>query len=178
MKVRIERLSLVDFKCDLLAVNLFEGEKQPAGATAAADKALKGLISRLIREGSIDGKLGKTTLIHCHAGLAADKLVVVGLGKKDKLDLEAIRTAASAVIKQAREVKAKRVASIVHGSGCGCLPPAESAKAVIEGSVLGVYKFAGYAKEKKNPRSQSKNWSCSTSTAPRSNLLPRARNSA
>jgi leucyl aminopeptidase len=150
VKIRVEQSSLADFKCDLLAVNIFEGEKKPSGATAAADKELSGLISRLVREGEITGKLGTTTLIHCNAG-AAGKIVVVGLGKKDKLDLEAVRTAASAVIKQARKVKARTVATIVHGAGCGCLDPAEAAKAVVEGSVLGVYEFTGYAKEKDVP---------------------------
>ncbi len=151
MKIRIERKSLVDFKCDLLAVNVFEGEKKPEGAAAAADRALKGLISKLMREGEIEGKLGKTALIHCPAGLKAAKMVVVGLGKKEKLDLEAVRTAAAAVIQKAKEVKAGVVGSIVHGAGCGCLDPREAAKALVEGSVLGVYKFAGYAKEKEEP---------------------------
>jgi leucyl aminopeptidase len=150
MKISVERASLAGFKCDLLAVNIFSGEKKPSGAAAAADKALGGLIARLIREGEITGKLGTTTLIHCQTG-AAGKVVVVGLGKKAKLDLEAVRTAAASVIRQARKVKAKTVASIVHGAGSGCLDPADSAKAVVEGSVLGVYKFAGYAKEKETP---------------------------
>ncbi|OGB89772.1 hypothetical protein A2625_06020 [candidate division WOR-1 bacterium RIFCSPHIGHO2_01_FULL_53_15] len=150
MKIRVEHKSLVDFKCDLLAVNVFEGEKKLDGAAAAADRALGGLVSRLVRSGEITGKLGETTLFHLGAG-RAKKVVIVGLGKRDKFDLEAVRTAASAVIKKAREVRAKIVASIVHGASCGCLDQRDSAKALVEGSVLGVYKFPGYAKEKETP---------------------------
>ena len=150
MKIRVEQAALESFKCDLLAVNIFEGEKKLSGATAAADQELNGLISRLIRAGEITGKLGATTLIHCGTG-PVGKFVVVGLGKKDKLDLEAVRTAAAAVIKQAKKVKAKTVASIIHGAGCGCLDSAQAAKAMVEGSVLGVYEFTGYAKEKETP---------------------------
>lgn len=151
MKIRVEQAALEKFACDLLAVSLFEGQKKPEGATAAADRALGGLIGKLIRSGEIRGKLGETTLIRSCNGLKTDKVLVVGLGKEAKLDLEVVRTAAAAVIKQAKKVKAKRVATIVHGAGCDCLPPEDAAKAMVEGSVLGAYKFAGYAKEKEVP---------------------------
>lgn len=151
MKIKVECASITEYKCDLLVVNEFEGVKQPGGATGAADKALGGLIAKLSREGEIDGKLGKVTMIHCRGKLKADKVVVVGLGKREKFDLEAVRTAAAAAIKKAREVKAKTVATIIHGAGIGGLEVEEAAKAVVEGSVLGVYKFAGYAREKEEP---------------------------
>lgn len=143
MKIRVECASIVDLKCDLLVVNSFEGEKKPEGAALAADKVLGGLIARLIREGEIDGKLGKVTLIHSNGELKTHKIAVVGLGKRDKLDMEAVRTAASAAIKKAREVKAKQVGTIVHGAGSHDHAPEEAAKALVEGSVLGVYKFPG-----------------------------------
>lgn len=151
MKIRVECCSIVDLKCDLLVVNVFEGTKKPGGATAAVDKVLDGVIFRLIKEGEIDGKLGKVTLIHCNGKLKTRKVAVVGLGKQDKFDLEAVRTVAAAAIKKAREVKTKVVATIIHGAGVGRLDPEESAKALVEGCVLGVYKFSGYAKEKEEP---------------------------
>ncbi|MFH1387377.1 MAG: M17 family peptidase N-terminal domain-containing protein, partial [bacterium] len=151
MKIRVENLDLKEVKCDLLVVNEFEGVKTPGGATGAADKALGGIITELTHDGEIDGKLGKVTIIHFGGKLKARKVAVVGLGKKDKFDLEAVRTASAAAIKTAREVKAKTVATIIHGCGCGELDVEQSAKAVVEGSVLGVYKFTGYAKEKDSP---------------------------
>lgn len=151
MKIRVECAELTTLKCDLLVVNVFEGVKKPAGATAEVDKKLNGLVSRLIKEGEIDGKLGKVTLIHCNGDLKTRKVAVVGLGKQDKFDLEAVRTVAAAAIKQARDVKAKEIVSVVHGTGAGGLDHEEAAKALVEGSVLGVYKFSGYAKEKEVP---------------------------
>ncbi len=150
MKISVEQKSLAGYKCDLLAVSVFEGEKKPSGAAAAADKELGGLISKLLGDGEITGTRGTTTVIHCGTK-AAGKVVVAGLGKQAKLDLEAVRTAASAVIKRAQQAKGKKIASIVLGSGCDCLEPEEAAKAVVEGSVLGMYEFTGYAKEKEAP---------------------------
>ncbi|HVN67021.1 MAG TPA: leucyl aminopeptidase [Candidatus Sulfotelmatobacter sp.] len=148
MKIRVECESLERYSCDLLVVNVFEGVKKPHGATAVVDKALDGAITALLKDGEIDGKAGRVTLLHCPGKLKAGKVAVVGLGKEKKLDLEAIRAAAAAAIKKAKEVKAKKVATIVHGCGCEGLEAVEAAKAVVEGSVLGVYKFSGYAKEK------------------------------
>jgi leucyl aminopeptidase len=151
MQIKVECAPLTEYPCDLLVVNEFEGVKQPGGATGAADRALDGLIAKLSREGEVDGKLGKVAVIHCHNKMKADKVAVVGLGKREKFDLEAVRTAAAAAVKKAREIKAKTVATIIHGAGIGGMNTEEAAKAVVEGSVLGVYQFAGYAKEKEEP---------------------------
>ena len=47
-------------------VNLFKGvqETSPGGATGAVDKALDGVIRRLIEDGEITGKQGELTLLH------------------------------------------------------------------------------------------------------------------
>ncbi|MBU0630233.1 MAG: leucyl aminopeptidase [Candidatus Margulisbacteria bacterium] len=151
MKIKIECGSIVDFKCDLLVVNEFAGIKQPGGATGAVDRALGGLIGRLTRDGEISGKLGEVTMLHALPGVKATKVAIVGLGKSEDFDLDAVRTASAAAIKKALEIRAKTVATIIHGAGIGGLEPEEAAKAVVEGSVLGVYNFAGYAKEKERP---------------------------
>ena len=41
-----------------LVVNLFSGVTEPGGATGAVDRALDGVISQLIKEGEIKGKVG------------------------------------------------------------------------------------------------------------------------
>lgn len=151
MKIRVECVELEKVKCDLLIVNEFVGVKQPGGATGAADKALGGLISKLSRAGELDAKLGSVTTLFCRGDLKADKVAIAGLGERDKFDLEAVRRAAAAAIKEAKKVKAKKVATIIHGAGIGGLEADEAARAVVEGSLLGDYQFSGYAKEKDEP---------------------------
>jgi leucyl aminopeptidase len=148
MKIKVEAVSLTEIKCDLLVVNEFEGVKTPGGATGAADKALNGEISKLTRQGEIDGKLGKVTIIHTLGKLPAERVAVVGLGKREEFGLEEVRIASAAAVKAAKGVKANRVASIVHGAGIGGLEAKEAAQATVEGSILGEYEFEGY-KEKK-----------------------------
>ncbi len=51
--------NITEMSVDAVVVNLFEGIKQPGGATGAMDKALGGAISQLIADGDIKGKYGE-----------------------------------------------------------------------------------------------------------------------
>ena len=73
------------------------------------------------------------------------------LGLLDKTPVSA-RIAAAAAIRVAKEAKAKKVASIVHGAGIGGLGAREAAQATVEGALLGEYEFEGYKTE--NPKSK------------------------
>jgi leucyl aminopeptidase len=86
-----------------------------------------------------EGKLGQAAVI--------DKKIIVGLGEKKKFDLEAVRTAAAAAIRKAKEAKAKIVASELIGKGL--VSTKDSAQAMAEGAVLADYQYQEFKKEKK-----------------------------
>jgi leucyl aminopeptidase len=148
MKVRVECASLTEIKCDLLVANIFSEVSKPGGATAVVDKKLSGAVTDLIKSGEITGKLGEVNLIHTQGKLPARQVLVVGLGKSSEFDLDKARIAASAAIAEAKRIKAKKVATIVHGAGVGGLALPDAAQAVVEGSLIGAYKYEGYATEK------------------------------
>ena len=56
MEVKVVSGDISNFEIDSIIVNLFEGVEHPGGATGAVDRALEGIISRLIAEGEIKGK--------------------------------------------------------------------------------------------------------------------------
>lgn len=148
MRAVVRNQSLIQIKTDLLVVNFFEGVKEMEGATAAADKALGGLIRKLWKAGEISGELGKVTLIHCQGKLAAERIAVVGLGKREDFGLDEVRVAAAAAIRTAKKIKARTLATLAHGAGRGGLAATAAAQATVEGSILGDYKFKGYATDK------------------------------
>jgi len=148
MWISIKCVSVTQVKCDLLVVNLFEGVKVPGGATAAVDKKLSEAIAKLIKKGEISGKLGEVNLIHTQGKLPATQVLVVGLGKSEDFDFERVRVAAGAAMAEAQKIKAKSVATIVHGAGIGGLKLPEVAQALVEGSLLGAYHYKGYATRK------------------------------
>ncbi|MDD5093347.1 MAG: leucyl aminopeptidase [Dehalococcoidia bacterium] len=148
MNIKVISGDIVKLKVDAIVVSFFEGAKSLDEAAGAVDNALDGVISNLIKKGSIKGKLNEVTLIHGLGKIAPEMVVVVGLGKKGEFNLEKVRGVASAACKSAREAGAERVATVLHGTGAKGLAPESLAQAITEGSLLGLYTFCQYVTKK------------------------------
>lgn len=146
MKINVLNQAISDFTGDLMIVNLFQDVKSPGGATGAVDAEMDGLISRLIDQGELSGKVGETTILHRCGKLKTDKVIVVGLGKQNEFGYEGVRKAAAAAIKKAAKIKAKHVGTVVHGASLKGIEPSRAAQAVVEGSLLALYTFNAYKK--------------------------------
>ncbi|MDC8011010.1 leucyl aminopeptidase [Tahibacter soli] len=68
-----------------VVVGVYE-EKMLTGAAARIDEASGGAIRRLIDSGDVSGKLGTSHVLFALAGIAAPRVVVVGLGEQKKFD--------------------------------------------------------------------------------------------
>ena len=136
-----ERLEAVE--ADALIVHLFAGMSRPGGSTGAIDRALGGLIGTLAERGDLKAGLGEVGVLFPTAGVAAPRVVVVGLGDVQRLDAEAVRRASAEALRRARELGAQRIATVAHGAGLGGLAPAEAARATVEGARLGLYRYGG-----------------------------------
>ena len=141
MDITIKQASIQDWAADALIVNLFSGVQSPSGATGAVDKAMDGAISELIAQGDINGKVGEVAVLYPRGQIPAQRVLVVGLGERDKFDLEAIRRASAAAVVRARELNCRNVATIVHGAGIAGQPVAAAAQATVEGTLLALYRY-------------------------------------
>ena len=150
MKITAIHQSVTEFSGDALIVNLFKGVKSPGGATGAIDRALDGMITKMTTNGEISGKLGETTVVHTFGKIAADKVIVVGLGTARDFGADEIRKAAGAAIKCARSIKANIVGTILHGAGIGGFRAEQAAQYVCEGTLLALYAFTAYKKPETN----------------------------
>ena len=148
MEITLLENDVTKIETDVLVVNLFEGVTSPAGATGAVDKVIGGLITALISDGEISGSEGEVTLIHTpssvYPDLKASRVLVAGLGPNDRIDTNAIRRVSATVIRKLREVGVKKFATIVHGAGIGGTDVSSSAQSLVEGSILGAYRFLKY----------------------------------
>ena len=152
MEILIERGSVTEVQTPLLVINLFEGVAAPGGATGAVDRALGGLISQLIADGEIKGKLEEVVVLHTMGKIPATRVAVVGLGPREKFDLEAIRRASGSVFKRARDLNIRSYHTIVHGGGIGGLDPASCAQAITEGALLASYSYRQFKSENGDAR--------------------------
>ncbi len=144
MEILVKQGSILEEAADLIVVNLFQGVVEPAGATAAVDKALGGAIREVIAAGDFTGKAGETLVLYARGALPAPRVLVVGLGEQGKFSSIAARNAAATAGRKARDLGVRTVATIVHGAGAGGIAPLPAAAALVEGTRLGLYRFEGY----------------------------------
>jgi leucyl aminopeptidase len=141
MDISVVAGSIQAVEDELIVVNLFEGTEKLGGATAAADQALGGAIADAIAGGDFKGKKGEVAVFYPRSGLPARRVLLVGLGPQDKFGLNAVREAAAAAAKKARGLGVGSFSTIVHGAGAGGLTPEAAAQAVVEGTILGLYRY-------------------------------------
>lgn len=144
MKVGISGPGTQNPKADLLAFNIFEGTFKPAGELAAADRALKGVISSLISSKEITGKKNTNVVLHTHGRLRAKYVLVVGCGKRDEFDLESVRLFASETVKQAKKARAASVAAFFHAGDVSGSSPLDVFRSFAEAAFVREYEFPGY----------------------------------
>ena len=147
MEIRAIAGAIQHTKDELIVVNLFEGVETPGGATGAVDQAMGGAIREAIAQGDLRGKKGEAVVFYPRGALPASRVLVVGLGPRDRFTLQGVREAAAAAARKARELGVRSFSSIVHGAGAGGFPLEAAAQAVVEGAILGLYRYREFKNE-------------------------------
>ena len=141
MEIAAIRGDITEVESPAIVVNLFEGVSKPSGATGAVDEALGAAIAALIADGEIKGKRGEKTLVHTLGKLPAKRVLVAGLGEADELTADTLRVVAGDVARYLRGKGVTSFATVLHGAGAGGVGPEESAQAIAEGTMMGLYRF-------------------------------------
>ncbi|WP_205596598.1 leucyl aminopeptidase [Wenzhouxiangella sp. XN201] len=87
---------------DCLIIGLPEGNGLD-GAAAEIDSAIGGVLTQLDKGSELPRKAGKTLMLHALTGIGARRILVVGLGKAEKLDAVAFDKAVKAAGKALRQ---------------------------------------------------------------------------
>lgn len=146
MEIKIIVGDIAQIEADAIVVNLFEGMKQPGGATATVDEVLDGAISSLISRGEIKGKFGEVSIVHTFGKLPAGIVAIAGLGKRQDFNVDRIRGVTGDFCRALRKLNCHKIATILHGAGIGGIELEASAEAIAEGALLGLYGFTKYKK--------------------------------
>jgi leucyl aminopeptidase len=131
-----------------LAAPVYEGEGL-GGASAEADQAAGGALSRALAAGRFKGAKGQTLDLIAPAGLSVDRLIAFGLGEADKLDDLAIEQGAATVY---AAVKASGLTTLTLDFGG--FNPAQAARAAF-GVALAAYRFDKYRTTEKADKKPS-----------------------
>ena len=101
-----------------LVVGVFEPRKL-SGTAASLDRAAKGYLSGVVRRGDMQGKLGTTLLLHNVPNMAAERVLLAGLGReaafRDKQYREAVAAAIRALNASGAEEASLHLTELVVG---------------------------------------------------------------
>jgi leucyl aminopeptidase len=146
MKVTLKRASALTQKSPCLIVGVVQG-KTATARLKEIDAALGGALGNAVRGKEFAGKSGETLLLHAGKRLAAQRVLLVGLGAERDLKVETLRRAAGNAVAalQSRRIGAG-VVDLASLSRPGLELPA-IAGAVAEGARLAAYRFDAFRGE-------------------------------
>jgi leucyl aminopeptidase len=140
MQIDVQRKDLVAAAGDAVVIPLTKSDAPPR-ALRELDEALGGLCARLFAGGDFTGKSGEVLSLPV-TGIAAKRLVLVGLGDEKSVSRETLRAAGGRAAKALARAKATTAALAVPS--VRRIPPEDAAQALAEGLVLGAYRFDKY----------------------------------
>jgi leucyl aminopeptidase len=145
MEITVDSQPIEKIESEALVTYAFEQEKPVEGALAGLDAAVGGALSKLAASGEFTGKLLEVTLLHFPQGLAAQRLLVMGAGKKGKFDNPILRKLAGAAARTLKARKVKRIIFLAREDERNTI----SAQAITEGAILADFESDTYKTDKK-----------------------------
>lgn len=127
---------------------------QRADGGVALDAALNGLLTAHIAAEEFRGEVGSSRLIATHGKIPARHVLLLGAGDPRRFTLDTARQLGAAVVRAADQVRAASVGGVVQSEAIRGLPAAKRTQALVEGILLGSYRFDHY-KAKDDRRSCS-----------------------
>lgn len=130
MEIKVEVGGILTVPTELAVLGCFEEAPLPAA------------VKELLEPADFSGKAGETLLLYPRGAIAPKRLLLAGLGKREKASAETIRRASATAVKEARNLRVEAVTIAVNGD----LPlePEAAAQAFAEGIELGAYRYQHY----------------------------------
>jgi leucyl aminopeptidase len=142
MKFTVYNDDATKLQAGLLGLLAFEDAFADGAIFRALDRALDGLLGKLVAEEQFKAKKGQTLLVHTHGRVAPQRILLVGGGARKDFALPDLRSFGARVFKAVAQAQA--------AVGAVAMPYVEgpvherAAQFLAEGAVLGGYKFDKY----------------------------------
>jgi leucyl aminopeptidase len=147
MRIETSSTAPIEYRTPALVIGCFEDASDEL--FEKCDQALDGLLSRMAQTKEFSGKKDSTRLIHTLGRLPAERLLMVGLGKKVDLDDERLRQGSGNAVQVLKAARLPCFASALQSCGAET-----AASAVCEGALLSAYSFDDYKTKDRDDRFQ------------------------
>ena len=141
MKVKVQTGDITRVETEALVLFHFEQDNTLLEATAAVNDAAGSIINRVIETGDFRGEHLEHIVLFSHGSLAAERILLVGLGKKEDFTAHTLREAAALALKTLRDRRRPRAVLPIPLDGKFPLNAETSSEACVLGGMLGLYQF-------------------------------------
>lgn len=158
MEIRAVVGEFATYEADTMVIYVLEGGlgDAPDNATRVVNDVLDKAIVDLIDSQDVTGKMGEVTVLYPRGAMPVKRIILVGLGNPEKYTIDVARRVVAIGMQKARSLKSDHVATVLLGTGSGGFSNADSAQAIAEGALLGLYQYQGYKSDAKVSASPEK----------------------
>jgi len=154
MRTQLSSENLAGIETELLAVvavdaqTAKDADAKPEPVLLISDAAIRAAVANAFTSGEFKAGANETLLLHAPVGLAAKRLLIVGLGKQAKSTVNSVRNAVGTAV---RLTKPRGIRELVFA-----LPESErlatgpSVRAAVEGAFIGDYDPDTYRSDRKD----------------------------
>jgi leucyl aminopeptidase len=137
MQIEVATAAPQELETSCLILGLWQ-EEPLADLALQIDENMDGLISQFIADGFKAGT-GEVRMVYRAPEVAAERVILVGLGKSEKWSAASLRKAAAKAARAARSIKRETLAFILPQNEAVSTP--DAASAIVEGVILGLHVF-------------------------------------
>ena len=160
MRTEISIAPLSGIESELLAVLAADSrvdkgpDARPEPKLLCADPAVEAAAVAVLSSGEFKAAANETVLLHAPAGIAAKRLLIVGLGKLGAASLQKVREAAGTAVRFAKP-RGIRELVLAMPENYGKEPLEALARAAAEGAIVGDFDADTYRSDRKDQSIQS-----------------------
>ena len=142
MKFAFHNDDITKLTTGVVALMCFEEGMAEGSIFQALDKALDGLVTKLIAEEQFKGKKGQTLLFHTHGRVGPGRVLLVGAGARKDFSPPDLRGFGARVYKVGASASAKSITAVMpYTEG---VVQERAAQFLAEGALSAAYKFDKY----------------------------------
>ncbi len=150
MNIKVTSGHLKNARVKAVISFLFKEDRKFSPEIEDLDRILDGSLSQLKREQKFDGTDGKLLIVPTFGKGKMDYVILIGAGSKRKADLDKVRRLGNLSIKTAKNLKIDKF--LLNAESLSVIKEGEDsiAQALVEGVILGSYRFDKYLSKKDN----------------------------
>jgi len=149
MNIMVKRDDLLNHRTEGLVIPLFENEK-PGEGVMRFDRTYHRPITSVTTRGDFKGNLNQVAVLYL-ADAPAQRLVLVGLGKRSDFNREKLRNAFAAAARRVRDLNVRSLSAATGAISLELTAPS-IVETMVEGTMLGLYTFTRYKTDKRDQK--------------------------